>query len=860
MRNLHSIEKNNMKSVLPILFMVLSQCLSAQDFSDFCLHPPFDGVRFSTIDYADVDGDEDQDILITGLLAGVRSAQLYLNDGQGKYSLDNNTPFEGVIRGAAGFSDVDNDGDQDVLIAGFDIGRPKLYLNDGEGNFSLTSNNTFIRGTDNSLAFVDVDGDNDEDLLLTGRDDFNDPIAILYKNNGNGNFTEVENTPFEGGNNGAIAFADIDGDNDQDLIITGINDSSIRISKLYINNGNGNFTEMQDTSFERVSESALAFADVDGDSDLDLMMTGMTDNNRISKLYLNDGQGNFTEMENTPFEGVSEGAVAFNDIDGDGDQDVLITGEKMLNADFISKLYLNDGQGNFIEMQNTPFEDLTKGSIAFVDVDGDNDADIMITGDRGILDNYTSKLFFNDGTGNFNQAGIPIDPLSNASVAFVDVNGDTYQDLFITGSVINNSTSKLFINDQKHNFVEKLDAPFENIGSGAVAHADVDGDNDQDILISGSSSNGFITKLYNNDGQGNFTESTNNTFQGFFNASIVFVDVDGDNDSDIVIAGEGNFLFEADSKLYTNDGQGNFTEKPNTSFGRLRYGAIACSDIDGDGDQDLLVTGKDNSNLSESYLYINDGQGNFTPIFENELIGISNSAIAFADVDGDGDEDLLLTGSNFDGDFSILYLNDGQGNFEEVLNTPFDDIDHGAVAFADVDGDNDQDLLITGRNNTSSKYSRLFLNDGQANFTERTIPTLEGIDNSVVAFADIDEDNDPDLLVIGELSSFGTILKLFLNKSLSSPPTSTTEIPFIQALKVLPNPFQHSATFKIESIPGGRGILNIFDSNGVRIFNTEVLSETDLTFSNAHLPAGIYYYEVISHIGIRVYGGKMIKY
>jgi hypothetical protein len=92
-----------------------------------------------------------------------------------------------------------------------------------------------------------------------------------------------------------------------------------------------NFTEVTGTPFTGVAQSSIAFADVDGDNDLDVLITGLNfmgqpPGVRISKLYTNDGVGNFTEVFGTPFAGVEEGSIAFADVDGDNDQDVLITG------------------------------------------------------------------------------------------------------------------------------------------------------------------------------------------------------------------------------------------------------------------------------------------------------------------------------------------------------------------------------------------------------------------------------------------------------------------------------------------------------------------------------------------------------
>ena len=240
------------------------------------------------------------------------------------------------------------------------------------------------------------------DLLITGNSSSLGPVAKLYINDGVGKYSEVTETPFIGVSNSSIAFADIDGDNDMDILITGDSASSpshmrfTGISKLYINDGVGGFTEELETPLSAVTSSSIAFADIDGDGDMDVLMTGSF----LSKLYTNDGNGNYTEELETPFDGVRYSSTAFADVDRDGDMDVLITGNASKSGHNsspipISKLYINDGNGFFTLFNNESFDGVFASSIAFADMDGDNDLDVMITG-RVSFSQTITKSYFND--------------------------------------------------------------------------------------------------------------------------------------------------------------------------------------------------------------------------------------------------------------------------------------------------------------------------------------------------------------------------------------------------------------------------------------------------------------------------------
>ncbi len=364
-----------------------------------------------------------------------------------------------------------------------------------------------------SIAFSDVDGDGDKDVLITGENSSGDQITKLYTNNGMGAFTEITGTSFDGVARGSITFSDVDGDEDEDVLITGENSSSVRIAKLYINDGLGTFTEMTGTPFDGVAFSSTAFSDVDGDGDEDVLITGWTSSgDRITKLYTNDGMGTFTEVTGTPFEGVIEGLVAFSDVDDDGDEDVLILGNIFLGA-FIAKLYTNDGTGTFTEIMGTPFEGIIEGSVAFSDIDDDGDNDVLITG-RNASFRRIAKLYTNDGMGTFTEVtGTPFNGVYESSIAFSDVDGDGDDDVLLTGrnnTFARTRVAELFLNDGMGTFSEITDTPFEGVNLSSIAFSDVDSDGDEDVLITGENSLiEPVAKLYIND---RMTSSSNELF------------------------------------------------------------------------------------------------------------------------------------------------------------------------------------------------------------------------------------------------------------------------------------------------------------------------------------------------------------
>ncbi len=418
-----------------VIFSTVSSYSQVFDFEQVTPQAPFSGiiadflyVSYCSFDYADVDNDSDLDVLIIGTFgSGTQTATLYLNDGYGNYSQVMGTPFVGVNYGTVNFSDIDNDGDQDVLITGGSLSyNAKLYENDGFGNFTLISGTPFLGVHFSSVEFADIDNDGDEDVLITGKN--TQLITSLFTNDGNGIFSEVIGTPFDSVYRSTVEFADIDNDNDLDVIISGVSSltiSSQKITKLYSNDGSGNFAEVFGTPFEHISRGDIEFSDIDNDGDLDVFISGSNDSFiMVSKLYTNNGVGNFSEMTGTTIEAVSSSSACFGDIDNDGDKDLLITGTNG-GSSFISKLYSNDGTGIYTEILNTPFEPVSDGEVKIIDADNDADFDLIITGSA------RTHLYINDGNGNFQKiTGTVFTGVYKSAIAFSDIDNDGDQDIY----------------------------------------------------------------------------------------------------------------------------------------------------------------------------------------------------------------------------------------------------------------------------------------------------------------------------------------------------------------------------------------------------------------------------------------------
>lgn len=324
-------------------------------------------------------------------------------------------------------------------------------------------------------------------------------------------------------------------------------------------------------------------------------------------------------------------------------------------------------------------------SLSAADIDGDGDLDVLAAASDG------DEIIWYENTSNLNFTPHTISDSANGagSVSAVDLDGDG--DVDVLASAYYNETITWYENDGDQNFTLRTIATGVAAPSSVMA-ADIDGDGDLDILFA-SRIDGKIG-WYKNDGSQNFTLQVISTNAGSSQSVYVTAaDVDGDGDLDVLSASFN------DDKIawYENDGSQNFTEHLiSTAADGARF--VVAADVDGDGDIDVLSASSNDHTVA---WYENDGSQNFT---EREISTTAHGArfLFAADVDGDGDLDVLSSGTRRQTSYYGLvrstswYENDGsQGFTEHRINTPANS-DY-SLAAADVDGDGDLDLLNTYR-------------------------------------------------------------------------------------------------------------------------------------------------------------------
>jgi hypothetical protein len=214
----------------------------------------------------DLDGDGDLDLLVSN--GAGNTVSIRINNGSGTFSGGSEVPV-GTFPFSLTTADVDNDGDMDLITGSFQSTTVSIRLNNGSGAFSGTTN--LSSGSQpRGVTAADVDSDGDLDLLVAN---FGSNNVVVFSNNGTGAFTLSSTLPV-GNSPGGVTAADIDGDSDLDILVPNIFSNTVSVR---VNNGTGVFTNGTDVSVGS-QPYRVAMADLDGDSDLDMLVANFAGN------------------------------------------------------------------------------------------------------------------------------------------------------------------------------------------------------------------------------------------------------------------------------------------------------------------------------------------------------------------------------------------------------------------------------------------------------------------------------------------------------------------------------------------------------------------------------------------------------
>ncbi|HSN74403.1 MAG TPA: VCBS repeat-containing protein, partial [Anaerolineae bacterium] len=801
--------------------------------------------------WGDVDGDGDLDLAVSNANGPNR---LYINVG-GELRSDAPgawTSAENDASNALAWGDVDGDGDLDLVVANgvrcqtvttalgvrtnCTPGQERLYRNDAGQLTRQAVWSSTLSDDSRGLALGDVDGDGDLDLAVANvRPERGctpaGPCLLaadrIYRNDRGVFRREPAWTSTETDDTIALAWGNLDTDRELELVTGG--QAGL---KLYDNTVAGLATTATPLAAAAGTITGLALGDIDRNGALDLAAAGGQDSRTIWVLSRPAGEaawqpaGVLTATQSIL-------TLALGDYDADGYPDLALGANCAYTRSQCRLQFYHNNQGQIAPQPLWQSDDnLNAAGLAWGDADGDGDLDLAVG--AGNAANQPNRLYLNTSQPLAVQQALPQRGDGNpVSAAWADADGDGDLDLALGFSnQCSLSTTActpgrpwLYVNEDgvltrqpivTANAGSVGDRPEQGEGSvgdrpeqgegsvgdrpeqgwgdvSALAWGDYDRDGDPDLaagsaavcaiqggvtecrwvglggrgfararscrLVGGepACSNGGV-RLFRND-QGVLTETP--VWQGMADetvASLAWGDVDGDGYPDLAAGAAESCGRDVEGNLICRDGwsrvlpnvrvavSDTLDTAPRTlsdsDVWRLPAAqdtsALAWGDVDNDGDPDLMMADR----RQRLRLYQNEGgQLAAEPAWESEQTAETRS-LAWGDVDGDGDLDLAVANQD---EALHVYRNDGGRLASTIDWTARETNRNPSLAWGDIDGDGDLDLAVNGE-----EAAYIYLNaNGALEFGAAWSSAQRG--SGAVAWGDADADGLPDLLAGGTL-------------------------------------------------------------------------------------------------------------
>lgn len=322
----------------------------------------------------------------------------------------------------------------------------------------VSVDHSFPHVEEGKVLFADLNKDGNKDVILFGLQSTYPftPITQVFLYLKPYTYTQQEGSKLPGIFDGDMEVLDVDKDGDLDVFFTGLSKNRQPMAYIAINNGKGKLTLKNSEALLGLNKSSIGILDYNQDGYQDVLINGLDQFTGKTLLYLNSGQGQFTEVAH-PFPNVYDGDILIEDLNKDGYKDVIISGLGEKNT-YITSCFMQTNKSEYSKVRSSNLIPSIRGNIVSLHLNDDEFPDLLINGESPYRQ-IQLKAYINQGQGEFNT--LDLDESVKGSiygeVKMLDATGD----ILITGWDGQNNISKLYTSITSPT-VNSIDLPFQD--------------------------------------------------------------------------------------------------------------------------------------------------------------------------------------------------------------------------------------------------------------------------------------------------------------------------------------------------------------------------------------------------------------
>jgi large repetitive protein len=634
---------------------------------------------------------------------------------------------------------------QVLMFVGSALGAPQLA--------STTTVNGFDPSANPSLLLTgNFGGDGRVSLAVAGQSS----VEVVL-NEGGGRFAPVGPIDLGASNPVAMAAGDFNEDGHIDLAVAGTAPSAASRIAIFEGHGDGTFVSARPINLGAFTPTALASGDFTGAGHADLAVAGFdpTTGHALVEILAGAGDGTFQAATTIDLGVTNPVSMTTGDFGGDGGADLAIAEISPGTGESLVEVLVNQGDGAFLPGLPTALSAITPIAIAAGAFAADGRDDLAVAGIAPGTGRAVVEILRGDEDDTF-VAGPPagLGDLIPTGIAAGEFNGGGLAELVLIGHDPAGDQEYVIVGRNGAGLSPQPPTRLYVDGTSAIATGDFDGNGRADLAIAETfayAEGDDQVVVFSGAGDGTFYPDLPFAIGALDPSLFVTGDYNGDGRADLASVGNDPSGQAAFVELTLGNGDGTFARPVQLMLRGFVPTAVIAGRFAGGGSDDLAIAGVDALGQEALELVAAGANGTASAVTMIDLgVEATPQAIATGDFNGDGHADVAIEAVSSSGEVVVqVLMGNGDGTFASPVRIDPGGLRADALAAADFDGNGQDDLAVAGTQPDGHGTVEVFLSRGEAGFAGGRSIDLGSVTPAAMVAGDFHADGHVDVAVTG---------------------------------------------------------------------------------------------------------------